>query len=469
MQPPAKKNNTKRILIGLGGALVVLVAALLIMGNRGKDEGIAVETLPVEVRTITQTVTASGKVRPEIEVKISSDVSGEIVFLELEEGDRVQQGQLLVQIQPDFYAAQREQAQAGLLQAQADASRAEAEMTRAKSDLERKTSLAERGVIARQELEAAQTAYDVAKASYDSAQYRARSSRASLSQASDQLRKTSIYAPMSGTVSQLNVELGERVVGTSQMTGTEIMRLAELARMELEVDINENDIVAIAVGDSAQIEVDAYPQEPFKGVVTQIANSARVSAQGTQEEVTNFPVKIKILGTAESVPVVQTSDESVEAEALDEGAMPVGGRTLRPGMSGTVDVFTETVSNAVVVPIQAVTVRDFNRLPQDNGEDGEESDDEEAGDDDEGMDMPMGPRPEDLRRVVFVLRDGKAEMVEVETGISDDTHIEILTGLTGGETVITGPFRILRTELNAGDGVYVEEGGEGGDRGPARS
>ena len=456
MQPPARKNNTKRILIGLGVALLVLIGALVAFGDGGKDDGIAVEVLPAEVRTITQTVTASGKVRPEIEVKISSDVSGEIVFLELEEGDRVEQGQLMVQIQPDFYAAQREQAQASLLQSQADAARAQAEMTRAESDLERKTSLAERGVIARQELEAAQTAYDVAKASYESAQFRARSQRASLSQASDQLRKTSIYAPMSGTVSQLNVELGERVVGTSQMSGTEIMRIAELGRMELEVDINENDIVSLAVGDSAAIEVDAYPQDPFKGVVTQIANSARVSAQGTQEEITNFPVKIKILGIADAVPV---ANASVEAEPLDEGGMATGGRTLRPGMSGTVDVFTETVPNAVVVPIQAVTMRDFNRLPEPDAEGDGEAEEKEA--------MPSAPLPEDLRRVVFVLREGKAEMVEVETGIADDTHIEVLTGLTGGETVITGPFRILRTELEAGETVYVDE--NAGRGGSARS
>lgn len=452
MATPQKKNTTKRLLLGLGGALVLLVLVLLVLGGRGGPEGTAVEAMPVEVRTITQTVTASGKVRPEIEVKMSSDVSGEIVFLAVQEGDRVEQGQLLVQIQPDFYAAQREQAQAGLLQAQSDAARAEAELRRAEEDLARKRALAERGVIAAQELEAAQTQFDVAKASLESAQYRARSSRASLNQASDQLRKTSIYAPMSGTVSQLNVETGERVVGTSQMTGTEIMRIAELERMELEVDINENDIVHVTAGDSARIEVDAYPREPFQGVVTQIANSARVSGQGTQEEVTNFPVKIKILGIAGAAPLAPAA-ATTEAEPREEDVVLTGGRVLRPGMSGTVDIFTETVENAVVVPIQAVTVRDFNRLA-------EEGEDEAT--------PPAAPRGEDLRRVVFVLRDGKAELVEVQTGISDDTHIEVLSGLTGGETVITGPFRVLRTELEPGAAVYVEEQPPAG-RGAARS
>ena len=459
MTTPAKKNTTKRLLLGLGGVLVLVIIALAVLGGSGDDEGIAVEVAPVEVRTITQTVTASGKVRPEVEVKISSDVSGEIVFLELEEGDQVAQGELLVQIQPDFYAAQREQAQAGLLQAQADAARAEAEMIRANEDLERKEMLAERGVIAQMELETAQTQAEVARANYEAAQYRVRSQRASLNQASDQLRKTSIYAPMSGTVSQLNVELGERVVGTSQMAGTEIMRVAELDRMELEVDINENDIVNVAIGDSARIEVDAYPEEPFRGVVTQIANSARVSGAGTQEEVTNFPVKIQIRGSydAATTPVQTASAEDLAAdEAAERPQLP--GRTLRPGMSGTVDIFTETVPSVVVVPIQAVTVRDFNQLPSD-----EESDGEGAADDAPAY----GPMAEDLRRVVFVMEDGKAKMVEVETGIADDTHIAVTDGLTGGESVITGPFRTLRTELEPDDAVKRNEDGE--RRGPPRS
>lgn len=459
-----KKNTTKRLLIGLGGALIVLVVVLAILGGGGDEEGIAVETAPVEVRTVTQTVTASGKVRPEVEVKISSDVSGEIVFLELEEGDRVEQGQLLVQIQPDFYAAQREQAEAGLLQAQADASRAEAEMIRARDDLNRSEMLAERGVIAQMELESAQTQFDVAKASYEAAQFRVRSQRASLSQAADQLRKTSIYAPMSGTVSQLNVEPGERVVGTSQMSGTEILRIAELDDMELEVDINENDIVNVAVGDSARIEVDAYPEEPFRGVVTQIANSARVSGAGTQEEVTNFPVKIKIRAYDGAPTPVQTASAEQAVPAEDRPETPTGPyRTLRPGMSGTVDIFTETVPSTVVVPIQAVTVRDFNQLDRD-GEGGEED-----GENEEDAAPSYNPMDEDLRRVVFLMQDGEAKMVEVETGIADDTHISVTSGLSGGETVIVGPFRTLRTELNPGDAVRVDENGPDGRRGPPRS
>ncbi|MEM1043725.1 MAG: efflux RND transporter periplasmic adaptor subunit [Bacteroidota bacterium] len=448
MATPEKKNTTRNLLLGLFVALALLFTGIAVFGG-DQDEGIAVETAPVEVRTVTQRVTASGKVRPEIEVKITSDVSGEIVFLELEEGDRVQQGQLLMQVQADAYAAQREQARAGLLQARADVSRAQAELIRAEADLERNRMLAERGVIAQLDLETAQTAFDVAKANVEAAEYRVSSAQASLSQAADQLRKTSVYAPMSGTVSQLNVELGERVSGVGQMHGTEIMRIAELDRMELEVDINENDIVNVVNGDSARIEVDAYPEAPFRGVVTQIANSARVSGMGTQEEVTNFPVKIQIRsenGTPASV---------TRPAAADLQEMPGRIQTLRPGMSGTVDIFTETVASAIVVPIQAVTVRDFNRL----GEDADEGDSEEE----------RTPRlvEEDLRRVVFLMEDGKAKMMEVATGIADDTHIEITHGLTGGETVIIGPFRTLRTELEADDSVYVDD--EDDRRGPRRS
>lgn len=451
---PKKKNTTKRLLLGLTAALVLLVLGLIVFMPRG-PEGTQVETASVEVRAITEAVTASGKVRPEVEVKISSDVSGEIVFLAVEEGDRVEQGQLLVRVQPDFYAAQREQAQAGLLQAQADASRARAEMLRAQTDLERQQQLFERGVVPEADLQAAQSAFDVAEANYDAAQFRVRSAQASLNQAADQLGRTSIYAPIGGIVSQLNVELGERVVGTAQMSGTEIMRVADLRQMELEVDVNENDVVRLTIGDTARVEIDAYPGRPFRGVVTQIANSARVQGAGTQEEITNFPVKVKITSPhnagAGLVRNAALVDDSAQAEELAEA--PVGNvPVLRPGMSGTVDVFTETVENAVVVPIQAVTVRDMNEVRR-----------REAGDED--ADQFVG---EDLRRVVFVIEADTARLVPVETGIADQTHLEITSGLEGGETVVTGPFRTLRTELRSGERLRTSEPAAR-RAGPARS
>ncbi|HLT47284.1 MAG TPA: efflux RND transporter periplasmic adaptor subunit [Rubricoccaceae bacterium] len=453
--PKAPASPTKKLLLGLGALLALLVVAALVFGGGGEGEGEEVETAVATVRSITQTVTASGQIRPEVEVAISSDVSGEIVFLGVEEGDYVERGQLLVRVQPDFYASQREQAEAGVLQAQAgveqaraDVARAEVELRRAETELARTQGLVERGAAGTAELDAARAAVEnaraavaIAEAGENAAAFNVRAAQATLRQASQQLGRTSIYAPISGTVSQLNVELGERVVGTAQMAGTEIMRIAELDRMQIEVDVNENDVVHVQLGDSARIEVDAYPDRPLAGVVTQVANSARVSGLGTTEQVTNFPVEIRVLGAGGDSTTAALVATSAEEGAVATGAPP----RLRPGMSGTVDVFTRTVEGAVVVPIQAVTVRDFNALAREarraaraRGEDVDET--------------PI-PDAEDLRRVVFVVEGGKAVMREVQTGIQDDTHIEIVSGLSGGETVVSGPFRLLRTELEDGDPV----------------
>lgn len=451
----------------LGGlvALIILIS-IVAKGCGGGEETIEVDIAEAQVRAITQTVTASGQVRPEVEVAISSDVSGEIVFLGVEEGDVVQRGQLLIRVQPDFYASQREQAQAGVLQAQADVERsradvgrADVEINRVQSELARTEQLVERGAVGSAELDAAQAALagaqsqrQIAIASQRAASFRVQSAQATLRQASQQLGKTSIYAPISGTVSQLNVELGERVVGTAQMTGTEIMRIAELDQMMLEVDVNENDVVNIELADSARIEIDAFPEEPLGGSVTQIANSARVSGMGTQEQVTNFPVEVRIFGSGVST-VIDDNATTVAATAAEETPLLSGDLpTLRPGMSGTVDIYTRTVPNAIVVPLQAVTVRDFNEIRRQ--EQRRARRDREG---DEEVEEEEIPEEEDLRRVVFLLEDGKAVMREVETGIQDETHIEVRSGLTGNEKVITGPFRVLRTELEDGDMVIESE------------
>jgi len=413
-----------------------MIPVMLLMGGSG-ERLVEVETAESQVRSITQTVTASGKIRPELEVPISSEVSGEIVYLGVQEGDRVSEGQLLIRIRGDFYTAQREQAEAGLLQARADMARARAEMVRAEADLNRQRDLHGRGVVPDSELEATETRAEVAQANFEAAGYRVRSAEATLRQAGDQLRRTAIYAPMAGTVSMLNVELGQRVVGTAQMTGTEIMRIAELDQMEIEVEINENDVVNVSLGDSARVEVDAYPDRPLRGRVTQIANSARVTGAGSQDQVTSFPVKIT-LTSPHNVYVASREDLTVSDDS-ETPAVAAALPLLRPGMSGTVEVFTETVERAVVVPIQAVTVRDFNALRQDD-----ESDNPNG--------SGVGSR-EDLRRVVFVVREEMVEMIEVETGISDATHISVLRGLDGGETVVSGPFRTLRADLKDGDGI----------------
>ena len=461
---------TKKILIGLGVAVVAIGGAAIAFG--GQEKGLEVEVADARVRAITQTVSASGTVASELEVPISSDVSGEVVFLAVAEGDRVVQGQLLLRIRPDFYASQREQAQASVAsaqtgvsqaardveQARADAAQATADRERAARALARQQDLFARDVIAASELEAAQGAVAVAQAAEQAARARIETARGRIAgaqaqvrgaevgarQAGQQLAQTTIYAPITGTVSQLNIELGQKVVGTAQMAGTELMRIARLDAMTVRIDVNENDVVQVELGDSARVEVDAYPDEPLSGIVTEIANSARVQNQGTAQAVTNFPVEIRLAA------VGQTAVQTARA-APDEGAPPrAPGPVLRPGMSGTVDIFTRTVPEAVVVPIQAVTVRDFNALRRDARdkaeEDGEPLPDEDI------------PDEEDLRRVVFVMVDGKAEMREVTTGITDDTHIEIRSGLRGTEQVITGPFSLLRTEIVDGDAVREADG-----------
>ena len=447
-------SSTTKIIIGLVVVLIVGVGAAAMF--KGKAEvGTAVDVAAAETRAITQTVVASGRIAPEVEVNIASDVSGEIVQLTVEEGDRVEQGQLLIQVQPDFYASQRDQSTAALRQAEADRARAGAERSRAETELERAEGLFAQGVVARSEVETARTQAAVAAANEQAAQFRIRSASATLRQSSQQLAKTSIYAPIAGTVSQLNVELGERVVGTAQMSGTEILRIAELDQMMLEVEINENDVVNVVIGDTAMVGVDAFTERPLKGVVTKIANSARVTGAGSAEQVTNFPVEVKITSAhnLSGRTGTEAAGSTEAAEADEARPVPPGGAPLlRPGMSGTVDIYTETVPGAVVVPIQAVTVRDFNQVQPGLGDDETDESDEASP---AAAALAMS---EDLHRVVFVLRDGKAEMVEVETGISDDTHIEVRSGLSGGETVITGPFRLLRTDLRPGQSVRESNG-----------
>src|SRR5690625_4502158 len=295
----AKKSSaTRRILFIIGG-LIVLLVILGVVGSAagwfGGERAYAVETATAVVRPVTQTVTASGRVQPETEVKISPDVSGEIIELPVREGDRVSQGQLLARIQPDFYAAQVEQAQANVSQSRANMAQRRADLISAELEFNRQRELFERNVISQSDLERAESQYEVAKAGLEAAEYAVESAEARLREGREQLGKTAIYAPMNGTVSQLNVEMGERVVGTSQMAGTEMMRIARLDQMELEVDVNENDVVNVSLGDSARISVDAYPDRTFRGVVTEIANSARVTGAGSQEQVTNFPVKVRFI------------------------------------------------------------------------------------------------------------------------------------------------------------------------------
>ncbi len=460
-----KKTSATKLILMLIGAVILLIAiggGLNAAGVFGeKEEGTVVETTDTETRSITQVVTASGRVQPEIEVSISPDVPGEIIALPVIEGDRVERGELLARIRPDDYKAQVERGEAMVLQSKAVLAQRRADMLNAELELKRQEDLYQKQAISQSEYQRAQTQYEVAKAAHEASDYAVQSSEAQLREFKEQLDKTIIYAPMSGTISMLLVELGERVVGTSQMTGTEMMRVAKLDQMEIEVDVNENDVVNVSIGDSAAIEIDAYPGRAFKGIVTEIANSARVSAAGTQEQVTNFPVKIRIKDVHNNA----ANQTLAEAQSIDTEEVPVPDEdapNFRPGMSGTVDVFTKTVSDVVVVPIQAVTVRDFNKKQKQSWkrEDREEEEEAEAeessedGEEEAGNDEPL---QEDLRKVVFLFADGKAKMVEVETGISDDSHIEIKSGLTGEEQVIIGPYRAVSRVLEEGEDVRVDD------------
>jgi len=315
MATNGKRSRKKIIILSLLGLVVVALLLIVFLGSK-REQIITVQVEKVKARTITQIVTATGKIQPEVQVKISPEVSGEIVALPVKEGDKVRKGDLLMKIKPDVYLAMRDQVSAGLAQTRANLIKSEA-------DFKRFESLFTKGLVSQSE-------FDIARAAYESAQASFEQARASLNQAEENLRKTRVGAPMDGTVSQLNSELGERVLGTAQFQGTDVMTIADLSRMEARVDVSENDVTLISVGDTARISVDAFPDKKVNAVVYEIANTAKTKGLGTQEEVTNFTVKMRI---------------------VDRGA------NLRPGMSMTADIETETKEGVLSVPIQSVTTR----------------------------------------------------------------------------------------------------------------
>ena len=407
----------KYIIIG-GILLVIALTIASAKGVFGKSEsGKKVFTQKVQRLDIVETVTGSGKIQPEKEVKISSDVSGEIIELPVKEGQQVKKGDLLVKINPDLYQSGLKRAKASVQNARANLSQAEARLISAQQDFERNKQLFGKGIISKADFDKAQTNYKVALSTRNAARFSVQSALANLNEAKDNLARTTIYAPIPGTISRLNVEMGERVVGTKQMTGTEIMRIANLHNMEAEVDINENDIVKIKVGDSARIDVDAYLKEQFKGVITEIANSA-ANALGSGDQITNFKVKIRIL------------PESYQH--LIDGK-PENYSPFRPGMTASVDIISNVKKDVLGVPISAVTVR---------------------------SDTAAHPKKEKIAgdqsfEVVFVNNDGKAKIKVVETGIQDDNNIEILKGLNEGDEIITGPYNLVSKKLKNGDKIRI--------------
>lgn len=425
-----KKNNMLKIIIGA----VVLLTVVLLIGKKagwfGKTEVLSVFTEKPEKRTIVETTNANGKIQPEVEVKISSEVSGEITELPYKEGMWVEKGVLLARIKPDTYISMKERAAASVNSANARLLQSKAQLKQAELAFNRSKQLHEQKAISDSEFETAKTNHDVAGAELKAAEFNVESAEASLKEANENLLKTTIYAPISGTISKLNVELGERVVGTIQMTGTEILRIANLNRMEARVNVNENDIVKVKLGDTAMVEVDAYLNRKFKGVVTQIANTA--NSQGTTtDQVTSFEVRIFIL--ASSYNDLLKSDRQ---------------SPFRPGMSTTVDILTNTKSNIICIPIQAVTTRGaetakggLQKVEENNKATAETS--------------PSTDKPKDseLKEVVFIVRNDTARMVNVTTGIQDNQYIEILSGIKGEEDVVTSPYSAIARKLN--DGIKV--------------
>lgn len=423
--------SKKTIYYIVGGAILVIVALIAlskagIIGN--KDEGIEVEIATVNSATIIETVSATGKIQPEIEVKISSMVSGEIISLPIKEGQVVKKGELLVKINPDLYTSSLNRTIAGLSGSKAGLTQADAQFNEAKSSYDRNKTLFQKGIISKSDWDKAISSYEVAKATKQSAYFNVQSASASVSEAKDNLGRTIIYAPADGTVSMLNVELGERVLGTQQMTGTELLRVANLNNMEVEVDVNENDIVKIKVGDEANVEVDAYLKKKFKGVVTSISNSA--SSALTADQVTNFKVKVRI--------VKESYQDLLEGK-------PAAYSPFRPGMTATVDIMTKTKANVINVPISSVVIKsDTTAVSAIALVDTDEEKEVKA-------------KSDKKFECVFVKVGDKAKIRVIKTGIQDDTNIEILSGLKKGDVVITGPYSTVTKELNSGDKVSLKD------------
>ena len=455
----ARKKRTRRLIFVLVACTVLLLVLALVAARfiNGNNKGEQVEIATAQARTVTQTVTASGRVQPEVEIVISPDVSGEIVELPVIEGQMVQRNQLLARIKPDFYRAQVEQAEANLSQTRAQEAQRRADLMMREQDVERQKQLFEAQVIAQEIYEQSNTQFEIAKASLEAAQFAVESSEARLKEVEEQLSKTALYAPMDGTVSKLEIELGERVTGNELQAGTSIMTIARLDQMEIEVEVSENDVVNVALGDTALIEVDAYPERRFKGVVTEIANSARLQGSSFQEQVTNFPVKVRILDphNLEAHVLAQTT-----GTPIGETVMPEDAPGFRPGMSGTVDIFTHTVDQVVTVPIQCVSVRDFAEIHRQRARRAARSGDSTATDSKPpAVGTKQGGQQEVLRKMVFVVGEtGIAEAVEVETGIADDRFIEISSGLEAGMRVVQGPYSAVSRTLNDGDQVRERTG-----------
>jgi HlyD family secretion protein len=422
-----KSNKLIYILLGVLGAIIIFAIIGKSAGWIGGEKELTVESSIVKKVSITEKVSASGVIEPEIEVKLSPDVAGEIIELNVIEGDSVKIGDLLVKIRPDNFIsaldrsrANLNQNQANLAQSKANLKRAEAQFIRAELEFNRNEKLYQDKVISDSDWEQVQANYltaqndlEAAKQSVFAAEFIVKSSQATVSEAAENLRLTNVYSPVTGIVSKLLVEKGERVVGTQQMAGTEMLRLADLSKMEVRVNVNENDIIRISMGDTTIIDVDSYSSsgKKFKGVVTSIANSANTKA--SPDAVTEFEVKIRIL------------NESYEDLISERNKYP-----FRPGMTASVDIITQKKDNVLSVPLAAVTTREDQVV---EGTDGSTK----------------------SKELVYLIENGRSKMTEIKTGISDFDNIEVLEGVSEGAEVISGPFFIVSKQLKDNDPVKV--------------
>ena len=432
----ATSSNKRKFIIG-GVIIILIVLIVLAITKKNEGSGIKIITEFPKERTLVETVSANGKIQPEQDIKISPYISGEVVDLYVKEGDQVKKNDLLAKIDPEIYKTNYEQIEASLqmqksnlANSKARLSQAEAQFVKAEEDFKRSQKLFDQNVISQADFDGATSAFAVAKAevtaareNVKAAEFSVGSSKASLKEARENLSRTAIYAPNDGTVSRLSVEKGERVTGASQFSaGTEIMRIANLSRMIVLVEVNENDIVRVSLNDTCSIEVDAYLDRKFKGIVTEIATSANITGVSA-DQVTNFEVKILILSS--SYEDMLDKNSSIRSP-------------FRPGMSATVDIQTETANNILTIPIQAITTR----------ADSTDKEDAEA----EKKDVKSEEKA-DLQEVVFLYHEGKAEMRKVKTGIQDNMNIQIVEGLDKEDEVIVGPYRAVSKKLKDGDDV----------------
>lgn len=410
------KLNLKYVITAAVVFVIIILAVLKSKGVIAADDmSMEVSVGEVQKTSIVQRVNASGKIQPKTEVKIAPEVSGEIIELTVKEGDEVRQGSLLVQIKPDIYLSSVNRANAAVKQSVASLEQSAARLKEAQNEYQRSKSLFESGTISRSDWEATETSYKVAVLNHEAAESQVESAKASLTEAEDNLTRTRIYAPLTGTISRLNVEKGERVVGTATMAGTEVLRVADLDVMEVDVTVSETDIVKLAVGNPVVVEVDAYWGRKFAGVVEEIASSSS-DASASVDQVTNFAVKILLL-------------EDSYKGLVEEKKMRH--TPFKPGMTASVEIETSRKDNVLSVPVKCVTTRSVK--------------------DSTGV--------SDIRQVVYVFQKGKAVERVVETGIQDDENIEILSGLSENEQVITGPYTAISKTLS--DGVQVKSSKEG--------